>query len=85
MRISTLIKYSSFLGVKNVRSVFKIIEIKNKKINVALTVLIRLNAAAFIKLLALPMRPLYKSSDYFEISFFAITDNSYCKSFVSIT
>ena len=84
MRISTLIKYSSFLGVKNVRSVFKIIEIKDKKINVALTVLIRLNAAAFIKLLALPMRRLYKSSDYFEISFFAITDNSYCKSFVNI-
>ena len=85
MRISTLIKYSSFLGVKNVRSVFKIIEIKDKKINVARTVLIRLNAAAFIKLLAFPMRRLFKSSDYFEISFFAITDNSYCKSFVSIT
>ena len=84
MRISTLIKYSSFLGVKNVRNVSKIMEIKVAKINVTLTVLIRLNAAAFIKLLALPMRRLFKSSDYFEISFFAITDNSYCKSFVNI-
>ena len=84
MRISTLIKYSSFLGVKNVRSVFKIMEIKDKKINVARTVLIRLNAAAFIKLLAFPTRRLFKSSDYFEISYFAIPDNSYCKSFVNI-
>ena len=84
MRISTLIKYSSFLGVKNVRSVSKIMEIKDKKINVARTVLIRLNAAAFIKLLAFPTRRLFKSSDYFEISYFAITDNSYCKSFVNI-
>ena len=84
MRISTLIKFSSFLGVKYVRSVFKIMEIKDKKINVARTVLIRLNAAAFIKLLAFPTRRLFKSSDYFEISYFAITDNSYCKSFVNI-
>ena len=38
-------------------------EIKVAKINVTLTVLIRLNAAAFIKLLALPMRRLFKSSD----------------------
>ena len=59
-------------------------EIKVAKINVTLTVLIRLKAAALIKLFALPMRRLFKSSDYFEISFFAITDNSYCKSFVHI-
>ena len=65
VRISTLIKYPSFLGVKNVRSVSKIMEIKVAKINVTLTVLIRLNAAAFtcIKLLAFPMRRLFKSSD----------------------
>ena len=84
MRISTLTKYSFFLGVENVKSVSKIMAIKDKKINVARTVLIRLNAAAFIKLLAFPMRRLLKSSDKFEISFFAITDNSYCKSFVNI-
>ena len=57
---------------------------QSRENNVTLTVLIRLNAAAFIKLLAFPMRRLYKSSDKFEISFFAITDNSYCKSFVNI-
>ena len=74
VRISTLIKYSSFLGVKNVRSVSKIMGIKDAQINVTLTVLIRLNAAAYIKLLAFIS----------EISFFAITDNSYCKSFVHI-
>ena len=35
-QISTLIKYSSFLGVKNVRSVYKIIEIEVMEINALL-------------------------------------------------
>ena len=34
------------------------------------TVFIRLNAAAFIKFLAFPMRRLFESGVYFEITFF---------------
>ena len=48
------------------------------------TVFIRLNAAAFIKVLAFPMRRLFKGGVYFEITFFKIIENSYCKSFVNI-
>ena len=46
------------------------------------TVFIRLNAAAFFKFLAFPMQCLFKDGVNFEITFFKITDNSYCKSFV---
>ena len=52
--------------------------------NRELNVFIRLNAAAFIKTLAFPMRRLFKSGVYFETTFFKITDNSYCKSFVNV-
>ena len=52
--------------------------------NRELSVLIRLNAAAFIKTLAFPMRRLFKRGVYFETTFFKITDNSYCKSFVNV-
>ena len=52
--------------------------------NRELTVFIRLNAAAFIKTLAFPMRRLFKGGVYFETTFFKITDNSYCKSFVNV-
>ena len=45
-------------------------EIKVAKIKVTLTVFIRLNAAAFIKFLAFPMRRLLKGDVYFEITFF---------------
>ena len=48
------------------------------------TVFIRLNAAAFFKFLAFPVQRLFKGGVYFEITFFKITDNSYCKSFVNI-
>ena len=41
-------KKSSFLGVKNVKSVSKIMKIKVAKINLTLTVFIRLNAAALL-------------------------------------
>ena len=67
---TTLIKYSSFLGVKNVRSVSKKTEIKVAKINITLTVFIRLNAAAFIKFLAFSMGCLFEGGVYFEITFF---------------
>ena len=33
--------------------------------------------------LAFPMQRLFKGGIYFEITFFKITDNSYCKSFVN--
>ena len=52
--------------------------------NRELTAFIRLNAAAFIKTLAFPMRRLFKGGVYFETTFFKITDNSYCKSFVNV-
>ena len=63
------IPYSSFLGVKNVQSVSKIIEINIAKINFILTVFIRLNAAAFIKFLAFPMRRLFKGGGYSRAAF----------------
>ena len=52
--------------------------------NRELTAFIRLNSAAFIKTLAFPMRRLFKGGVYFETTFFKITDNSYCKSFVNV-
>jgi len=52
--------------------------------NRELTVFIRLNAAAFIKTLAFPMRRLFKGGVYFETTIFKITDNSYYKSFVNV-
>ena len=51
---------------------------------VGAAIFIRLNAATFIKFLAFPMRRLFKGGVYFEITFFSITDNSYCKWVVNI-
>ena len=60
-------------------------KIKVAKFNFTLTVFIRLNAAAFIKFLAFPMRRLVEGGVYFEINFFTMSHNSYCKSLVHIT
>ena len=65
-------------------------KIKVAKFNFTLTVFIRLNAAAFIKFFSVSNatfiqgRCLFKRGVYYEITFFTITDNSYCKSFVNI-
>ena len=48
------------------------------------TVSIRLNAAAFVKFLAFPMRRLLKGGVYFEMTFLKIIDDSYWKSFLNI-
>ena len=54
------------------------------------TVLTRLNAAAFIKFLAFPMRRIFKGGVYSRVAFISnhissITDNNYGKSFAKIT
>ena len=49
-----------------------------------ITVFTRLNASAFVKFFAFPMRRLFERVVFFRNHFFLIVDNGYCKSFLNI-